>query len=114
MVLSYSVREETLRARLSLMRAKRSVRMRRSFWILAVSTGAIAHAHGLSHRCAPALARPKPHARTQAERLRRGAVGRIGNPPFSSSSCAIDLFSSSLFSRSCKATEAQRTEKRAA
>ena len=35
MVLSYSFRDEILRARLSLMRASRSVRMRRSFWILA-------------------------------------------------------------------------------
>ena len=31
MVLSYSVRDDTLRARLSLMRASRSVRIRRSF-----------------------------------------------------------------------------------
>ena len=39
MVLSYSLREEILRARLSLMRASRSVRMRRSFWILAARVG---------------------------------------------------------------------------
>ena len=37
MVLSYSVRDEILRARLSLIRASRSVRIRRSFWILAAS-----------------------------------------------------------------------------
>ena len=45
-VLSYSLREEILRARLSLIRASRSVRMRRSFWILAASgkPGAL-HAH---------------------------------------------------------------------
>ena len=42
MVLSYSLREETLRARLSLMRASRSVRMRRSFWILAFSSSSAA------------------------------------------------------------------------
>ena len=39
MVLSYSFRDEILRARLSLMRASRSVRMRRSFWILAAAAG---------------------------------------------------------------------------
>ena len=39
MVLSYSFRDEILRARLSLMRASRSVRMRRSFWILAATAG---------------------------------------------------------------------------
>lgn len=43
-VLSYSLREAILRARLSLMRASRSVRMRRSFWILAASTAAAAQA----------------------------------------------------------------------
>ena len=41
MVLSYSFRDEILRAKLSLMRASRSVRIRRSFWILAaVAKGA--------------------------------------------------------------------------
>ena len=36
-VLSYSLRDVILRARLSLMRASRSVRIRRSFWIFAFS-----------------------------------------------------------------------------
>ena len=40
MVLSYSLRDEILRARLSLMRASRSVRIRRSFWIFAARGGA--------------------------------------------------------------------------
>ena len=50
MVLSYSFREEILRARLSLMRASRSVRIRKSFWILAAS-GCERHGGGCQERC---------------------------------------------------------------
>ena len=88
-VLSYSLREEILRARLSLIRARRSVRMRKSFWILAAPGRAGTRGWVGTLRAAEAT-----HGELEGQSDAAPAL-KVATP-FSSSSVAIEVLSSSL------------------